>query len=334
MRVACLLSRMHLLRTLMAGVTLLANAAATIDADLSPFPLEMQLALRSKHGLEPGQPPRRGGSGGKQFHLADDVHILLQHVHAGVPLKQISAGGRTGTAIRDRHNKHLQVLPGYGTFVATSSHEASKSVPVVVSPPPRASSTTGNAVQEQLQQRLHSSDVSLPDGVEQDLVRLHCEEVRAQTKAPWAIEEDARLLEAFFAEEAISHVTVTNRSRSAKRNRLCALKRQLRCTRCAFHSAQCNPEALALQLGYNAWTPIALDRAIPREAEIDWLRGVARAPASWELRLSSSCFCLYDWDERQPMGMEAEDTFVLEDVRPEILFLYTRTWGGRGLKTV
>ena len=192
MRVACLLSRMHLLRTLMAGVTLLANAAATIDADLSPFPLEMQLALRSKHGLEPGQPPRRGGSGGKQFHLADDVHILLQHVHAGVPLKQISAGGRTGTAIRDRHNKHLQVLPCYGTFVATSSHEASKSVPVVVSPPPRASSTTGNAVQEQLQQRLHSSDVSLPDGVEQDLVRLHCEEVRAQTKAPWAIEEDAR----------------------------------------------------------------------------------------------------------------------------------------------
>ena len=158
------------------------------------------------------------------------MHILLQHVHAGVPLKQISAGGRTGTAIRDRHNKHLQVLPGYGTFVATSSHEASKSVPVVVSPPPRASSTTGNAVQEQLQQRLHSSDVSLPDGVEQDLVRLHCEEVRAQTKAPWAIEEDARLLEAFFAEEAISHVTVTNRSRSAKRNRLCALKRHSRKT--------------------------------------------------------------------------------------------------------
>ena len=316
-RVACLLSRMRLLRTLMAGVTLLATAAATIDADLSPFPLEMQLALRSKHGLEPGQPPKRGGSGRKQFQLADDVHILLQHVHAGVPLKQISAGGRTGTAIRDRHNKHLQVLPGYGTFVA-ASHEASKSVSVVVSPPPRASATTGNAVQEQLQQRLHSCDISLPDGVEQDLVRLHCEEVRAQTKAPWAIEEDARLLEAFFAEEAISHVTVTNRSRSAKRNRLCALKRQLRCTRCAFHSAQCDPEAPAIELQYDAWTPIAADRAIPREAEIDWLRGVARAPASWELRLGSSCFCLYDWDQRQPMGMEAADTFVLEDVRPDM----------------
>jgi hypothetical protein len=64
-----------------------------------------------------------------------------------------------------RHNKHLQVLPGYGTFVA-ASHEASKSVPVVVSPPPRASATTSNAVQEQLQQRLHSCDVSLPDGVD------------------------------------------------------------------------------------------------------------------------------------------------------------------------
>ncbi|MDC0526140.1 hypothetical protein OAO87_03980 [bacterium] len=90
-------------------------------------------------------------------------------MHAGVPLKQISAGGRTGTAIRDRHNKHLQVLPGYGTFVA-ASHEASKSVPVVVSPPPRASATTGNAAQEQLQQRLHSCDVSLPDGVDEELV--------------------------------------------------------------------------------------------------------------------------------------------------------------------
>jgi hypothetical protein len=66
------------------------------------------------------------------------------------------------------------------------------------------------------------------------------------------------------------------------------------------------------------WTPIATDRAIPHEAEVDWLKGIARAPASWELRLDSSRFCFFDRHANKPLSVDASDVFSLEDVRPNM----------------
>ena len=295
------------------------HAVATPDAEVSEFPVELQLALHDLHQPKPG---KRGGSG-RPFIPAEDALILQKHVRDGVRLSQIRLPGREDkpNAARCRHNEVLKKLPGYSTYVDSVQAVRATVMPTATaatSTVQAASAATKEPVEEQQRLRLQACDFALPDGVHEDLVRLHSNTTRAQTKSPWAIEEDARLLEAFFAEESISHAQVGNRSSGANRRRLCALKQELRCTRCAFHSAQCNPEAPALQLEYDTWTRIADDRAIPREAEIDWLRGVARAPASWELRLGSSCFCLYDSDAHKPACTEAADTFVLEDVRPDM----------------
>ena len=169
---------MRVALALMLGVALLTHATALPnEPDLSPFPFNLQHSLRSLHGLLPGQAKKRGGSGTKQFALADDVHILMEHVANGVRLSQITAAGRKGEPVRDRHKNYLKGLPGYSAFLA-ASHGANNA---------------------NLRERLHACDFVLPDGVMDDLVILHTKDTRAQTKSPWVIEDDGRLLEAFFA---------------------------------------------------------------------------------------------------------------------------------------
>ena len=53
-------------------------------------------------------------------------------------------------------------------------------------------------------------------------------------------------------------------------------------------------------------------------AEVDWLKGVARAPTTWELRLDSSRFHIYDLESLQAVPVDASDVFALEDVRPDM----------------
>ena len=54
------------------------------------------------------------------------------------------------------------------------------------------------------------------------------------------------------------------------------------------------------------------------EPHIDWLHGVARAPASWELQLDNSHFVLYDCKHNVPIPVDESDPFTLEDVRPDM----------------
>ena len=62
-----------------------------------------------------------------------------------------------------------------------------------------------------------------------------------------------------------------------------------------------------------------MNHSIPREAEIDWLKGVARTPASWELWLDISRFCFFDSEANEPLRVDhASDVFSLEDVRPSM----------------
>ena len=56
---------------------------------------------------------------GREFTLPDDVLVLQRHVRDGVRLTEIELPGREDkpNAARSRHNKHLQKLPGYVTYV-------------------------------------------------------------------------------------------------------------------------------------------------------------------------------------------------------------------------
>ena len=68
----------------------------------------------------------------------------------------------------------------------------------------------------------------------------------------------------------------------------------------------------------STWTRIRPEQALPHQAEIDWVRGVARAPASWQLELASDRFMLCDEDDGEPIPIDPSDVFTLEDVRPEM----------------
>ena len=66
------------------------------------------------------------------------------------------------------------------------------------------------------------------------------------------------------------------------------------------------------------WSPIEPNKALPQDAEIDWLRGKVRAPSSWELQLNSSRFCLLDATRGAAMALDAADEFTLENVQPNM----------------
>ena len=68
---------------------------------------------------------------GREFTLPDDVLVLQRHVRDGVRLTEIELPGREDkpNAARSRHNKHLQKLPGYVTYVNCTSTGCSLSMP-------------------------------------------------------------------------------------------------------------------------------------------------------------------------------------------------------------
>ena len=82
------------------------------------------------------------------------------------------------------------------------------------------------------------------------------------------------------------------------------------------------------ELKYDTWTKISTEYALPSEARVDWLRGLARVPESWELQLQASQF-VFDVDGK----LDASEIFRLEDVRPGMtirkLLGHLSTWMAR-----
>ena len=171
-----------------------------------------------------------------------------------------------------------------------------------------------------LRHELYALNLELPVELQEQLIGIHArgELMQRNKMHPWTIVEDGRLLEQHVDGEATVRIAIGRRSYGSVKRRLLRLKRHISYTHYAFYQARCDPEAPSLQLQYNTWTPIAADRAIPREAEVDWLNGTARAPASWELRLDSSRFCFVHSESRQPLHVNASDVFSLEDLRPDM----------------
>ena len=93
------------------------------------------------------------------------------------------------------------------------------------------------------------------------------------------------------------------------------LKSELQRRRVAapFSTAVSSPEAPIQKLKYDSWTKISTEHALPYEARVDWLRGLARVPESWELQLQTSQF-VFDVDGK----LDASDIFRLEDVRADM----------------
>jgi hypothetical protein len=125
-------------------------------------------------------------------------------------------------------------------------------------------------------------------------------------------------------------IRIAGKSASATRHRRVRLQRALRAhlqrlrpeQLTPFPRAISNEEAPLLSLDYRRWTRISPEHALPYGAHVDWIRGVARAPAMWELRLPSTSFVLCYESARAgaaaqhiPIALDSSDAFVLQDVR-------------------
>ena len=61
-----------------------------------------------------------------------------------------------------------------------------------------------------------------------------------------------------------------------------------------------------------------------------WVKGVARAPASWTIELQISCFLFYGTSVDAAMHLEDSEVFTLEDARADMtissLLTHVTTW--------
>ena len=220
-----------------------------------------------------------------------------------------SAPELSSSAVNDTIVRHRMIACARGSPTAnTAASEA-------------CATSSPSAHAAALEARLDALGVQLLPHVRNGLVAAHIlmqQNVLTAPKEPWAIEEDACILCARAAGEPLSRLTLARRSKHSVRQRWTRLRAKVPRAMCAFGVALSDQEAPALQVQYKRWTPIAAHRSIPREAEVDWLRGVVRAPASWELRLDSSRYCFYDRAANESLPVDTSDVFSLEDVRPDM----------------
>ena len=154
-----------------------------------------------------------------------------------------------------------------------------------------------SATRAELEKRLGNiQGLKLPYLSLQSLVELHISP-SSRTSDAWTIEEDAHLLAGRLSGQKIRDVHLPPRepvrTRSAKNGRTLWLVKHATGSACAFHRATCHPEAPLQMLHHKQWSQIEPSHALPHDAEVDWLRGKARGPSSWELQLNSSRFCLF-----------------------------------------
>ena len=324
---------------------LTAATASAKDLGLAKkLPPLLRQELEDLHFPPEGKKKKRGGAGANSFTLNMDARVLLEHVEDGVPLAQIRWPDRKQRAARTRWQDHLSSLQNLNEL-----RERRPTMPADAGNACNASATTaedcgsdnpsggqldsvdGGTVQT-LRDELESLRLQhVPQHVQDGLIGMHARSRNeAAAKKPWSITQDGQLLDDYLGGEEAVDIIVHGRKYGAVKRRLHTLRHRLSASRCAFHRIKCDAEAPYLHLKYDEWTAITPDHAIPPQAEVDWLKGVARAPASWELRLDSRSFCLYDREADARIDVGPTDVFELEDVRPDMtigdVLGHVRSW--------
>ena len=137
-------------------------------------------------------------------------------------------------------------------------------------------------------------------------------------KRAWMRVEDVALLELHAGDLPVSthHPALVNRSHSARRNRMLLLQKHVGgLVRATFSKSITNQAGPLLELHYDRWTRLAPDLALPENAQVDWLNGVACAPAAWDLQLDPDAIVLFDAAREEWIDLDASDLFMLPDVR-------------------
>ena len=137
-------------------------------------------------------------------------------------------------------------------------------------------------------------------------------------KLAWMRAEDVALLELHAGDLPMSshHPALANRSHSARRSRMFRLQKHVGgLVRATFSKSITNQAGPLLELHYDRWTRLAPDLALPENAQVDWLNGVARAPAAWDLQLDPDAIILFDAARQEWIDLDASDLFMLPDVR-------------------
>jgi hypothetical protein len=141
-------------------------------------------------------------------------------------------------------------------------------------------------------------------------------------KRAWMRVEDVALLELHAGDLPMSthHPSLANRSHSARRHRMLLLLLLLQkhvggLVRATFSKSITNQAGPLLALHYDRWTRLSPDLALPENAQVDWLNGVARAPAAWDLQLDPDAIILFDAARQEWIDLDASDLFMLPDVR-------------------
>ena len=320
-----------MLALMSAMLPIVAVAAASCE-DLGMFnllPPLLREELEQKHRKADDDP---GGAGEKSFTRNMDARVLLEHVILGQPLTQIPFAGRTKRAASTRwqyHLKRLNTLNELRTQRATLRAVAEKACRVdasAVYDSERADAdgdqpgSVDAAKMVFYQDKLDAMQLlHVPHHVQLRLVKMHATaRQEAERKRPWLITQDGELLEYHLGGEATIDIVIDGRSDGAVKRRLRTLRSRLSFTRNALPHIKCDAEAPYLHLNYSKWTTITADCAIPPQAEVDWLKGVARAPASWDLRLDSHSFCMYDEDAGAWMHIGPSEVFELQNVQPDM----------------
>ena len=143
-------------------------------------------------------------------------------------------------------------------------------------------------------------------------------EANAGKTRAWMRAEDVALLELHAGDLPMSthHAALVNRSRSARQNRMLRLQKDVGgLVRATFSKSITNQAGPLLELHYGRWTRLSADLALPENAQVDWLNGVARAPAAWDLQLDPDAIVLFDAARDEWIDLDSSDLFMLPDVR-------------------
>jgi hypothetical protein len=144
------------------------------------------------------------------------------------------------------------------------------------------------------------------------------EVANAGERRAWMRSEDVALLELHAGDLPVSthHPALANRSHSARRSRMFRLQKHVSgLVRATFSKSITNQAGPLLEVHYDRWTRLAPDLALPENAQVDWLNGVARAPAAWDLQLDPDAIVLFDAARDEWIDLDSSDLFMLPDVR-------------------
>ena len=156
----------------------------------------------------------------------------------------------------------------------------------------------------------------LYDGLVQRHASTNLTEVRSKV---WSFSEDHAILQWHLAGKPLAELQLAGRKATDISRQFRRLHRSVPFVRRAYQAAvitDCDAPYQALH--YEQWSPIMSDCALPPDAHVDWLKGVAKVPLSWALHLNSTRFCFYDTELGARISVDADDVFTLEDVRADM----------------